>query len=93
VNLDLGQPVFNKIKEYYMFCQYKDSLGIPSKGFHTHMMGIAIGDVIATIILCEAIVYFFDTPRMITFLAVFFTGIVLHRFFCVRTTLDKFLFP
>jgi len=74
-------------------CPYKDILGIPEKGFHTHFMGIAIGDVIATILLSEAIVFFFGTGRMITFISVFFTGIVLHRVFCVRTTIDKYLFP
>jgi hypothetical protein len=76
-----------------MLCPYKDALGIPGEKFHTHFMGVAIGDVIATILLCEAIVFFFKTDRMITFLSVFLTGIVLHRIFCVRTTLDKFLFP
>lgn len=76
-----------------MLCPYKDSLGIPEKGFHTHFMGIAILDVIATIVLIETIVFLFRTPRILTFLSVFLTGIVLHRIFCVRTTLDKYLFP
>jgi len=76
-----------------MLCQYKNSLGIPGEKFHTHLLGIAIMDVIATLFLCEFIVYFFGTSRMITFLSVFLTGIVLHRIFCVRTTLDKYLFP
>jgi hypothetical protein len=76
-----------------MLCPYKDSLGIPGQGLHTHYMGIAVFDVIATIVLIECIVYFFGTSRIITFVSVFLTGIVLHRMFCVRTTLDKYLFP
>jgi hypothetical protein len=76
-----------------MLCTYKDSLGVPGQGFHTHVMGIAVMDVVATILLSESIVYLFGTDRMTTFFAVFFTGIVLHRVFCVRTTLDKYLFP
>lgn len=76
-----------------MLCKYKDSLGIPEERFHTHFMGIAVLDVVATILLSETIVYFFGTPRMTTFIALFLTGIVLHRLFCVRTTLDKYLFP
>jgi hypothetical protein len=28
---------------------YKDSLGEPNKGFHTHFFGFAIGDLLATI--------------------------------------------
>lgn len=76
-----------------MLCKYKDSLGIPGQGFHTHFMGVAVLDVIATILLSEAIVYLFGTSRMITFFSVLLTGIVLHRLFCVRTTFDKYLFP
>jgi len=76
-----------------MLCPYKDSLGVPGQGFHTHFMGIAVMDVLGTILLSEVIVYLCNTPRMVTFLAVFVTGIVLHRVFCVRTTLDKYLFP
>lgn len=77
----------------YMLCPYKDSLGIPSQGFHTHFMGIAVMDVFATIVLCEFLVYCFGTSRMLTFIALILTGIVLHRVFCVRTTVDKYLFP
>jgi hypothetical protein len=77
----------------YMGCPYQDSLGIPGKGVHTHLLGVAIFDVLATIVVSEAIVFFFGTDRMITFLCLFFTGIVLHRVFCVRTTIDKYLFP
>jgi hypothetical protein len=77
----------------YMLCPYKDSLGIPGQGFHTHIMGIAVMDVFATIVLSEFIVYCFGTSRMLTFISLILTGIVLHRVFCIRTTLDKYLFP
>ena len=30
-------------------CKYRNSLGIPGKGVHTHIMGIAYKDVIGTI--------------------------------------------
>ncbi len=76
-----------------MFCSYKDQLGVPGIGFHTHYLGIAVMDVIGTILLSECIVYFFHTPRLMTLAAVFISGVVLHRLFCVRTTLDKYLFP
>lgn len=76
-----------------MFCQYKDSLGIPETGFHTHYMGIAIMDVVATLVLTEMVVYFFNTPRLLTLGALLITGVVLHRLFCVRTVVDKYLFP
>jgi hypothetical protein len=76
-----------------MLCKYKDSLGIPGKGVHTHFMGIAIVDVLMTILGSELIVLLFGTPRVLTFVSVVLTGIVLHRLFCVRTTIDKYLFP
>ena len=76
-----------------MSCIYKDSLGIPAQGFHTHFLGVAILDVIGTIILAEILAHVFNWNIYLTLIAVFLTGIVLHRMFCVRTTLDKILFP
>ena len=76
-----------------MSCIYKDSLGIPGQGFHTHILGVAILDVIGTILIAELLAYIFNWNIYLTMIAVFLTGIVLHRIFCVRTTLDKILFP
>ena len=76
-----------------MTCIYKDSLGIPGQGFHTHFLGIAILDVIGTIVIAELLSYFFGWNILLTLSAAFLTGIVLHRMFCVRTTIDKLLFP
>jgi hypothetical protein len=42
-----------------MFCQYKDALGIPGKGVHTHVFGLAIMDIIMTIIGGGLLSYFF----------------------------------
>ena len=76
-----------------MSCIYIDSLGIPGQGFHTHFLGIAILDVIGTILIAELLSYVFNWNIYLTLIAAFLTGIVLHRMFCVRTTLDKILFP
>ena len=76
-----------------MSCIYKDSLGIPGQGFHTHILGVAILDVIGSILIAELLSYIFNWNIYLTMIAVFLTGIVLHRIFCVRTTLDKILFP
>ncbi len=76
-----------------MFCAYKDRLGVPGEGAHQHYFGVAVFDVFATIVVAECIVYFFHTNRAWTLVALFLTGIVLHRVFCVRTTVDKYLFP
>jgi hypothetical protein len=68
-------------------------LGTPGQGFHTHFLGVAILDVIGTILIAELLSYVFNWNIYLTMIAVFLTGIVLHRIFCVRTTLDKILFP
>lgn len=75
-----------------MFCKYKDFLGIPGQGVHKHVMGVAIVDVIMTIIGA----YLFHLMTGYTLwkcmVGLFLLGIILHRFFCVRTTLDKLIF-
>lgn len=76
-----------------MLCQYSNYLGIPGKGVHSHFMGIAYMDVIMTIIGAEIIAYLFDWGFFVVLIALFLTGIFMHRLFCVRTTIDKYLFP
>jgi hypothetical protein len=75
-------------------CKYKNALGEPGKGIHSYrVFGIAIADVIMTIIGAFLISYFFKFSFIKTLLILFLTGIVLHRLFCVRTTVDKLIFP
>jgi hypothetical protein len=75
-----------------MFSQYQNALGIPGQGIHTHVMGFAIGDILMTILGA----YVFHRMTGYTFwkclLGLFVLGILLHRLFNVRTTLDKILF-
>ena len=67
-------------------CRYKDILGVPGEGVHSlRVFGLAIVDVLATI----AVAYVMKIPVWLAF----FLGIILHRMFCVRTTIDKLLFP
>jgi len=75
-------------------CKYKDALGKPKKGIHSYrFMGLAIADVVFTILGAALISYFFKLSFMYTLLGVFLLGIFLHRIFCVRTTIDKLIFP
>ena len=74
-------------------CKYKHSLGVPGKGVHTHYMGIAYKDVLGT--LAIAIILHFIFPKVSIWLLIillFLLGIVLHRIFCVPTTIDKYIF-
>ena len=74
-------------------CKYKNALGIPGKGIHSYrIFNIAIMDVIMTVIGAVILSYLFGWSFAWTLLALFLSGIILHRLFCVRTTVDKLLF-
>jgi len=75
-------------------CKYKNALGIPNKGIHSYrFMGVAIMDVLMTILAAYLISIFFKYNFIHTTIVLFILGIMLHRLFCVRTTVDKLLFP
>ena len=75
-------------------CKYRNALGVPGKGVHSiRLGGIAVVDVILTLVGAYIIAYCMRTSFAWTAAGLFLLGIVLHRMFCVRTTLDKLLFP
>lgn len=74
-------------------CKYKDILGKAGKGVHSYrVLNIAIVDVIFTILGAYIIHLFFKINFLATLLFLFLLGIICHRLFCVRTTVDKLLF-
>lgn len=75
-----------------MSCPYKNVLGVPGQGSHIHVFGIAIVDVIMTIIGAFVLSYLFKWNFIYTMIVLFLLGIIAHRVFCVRTTIDKLLF-
>ena len=76
-----------------MFCEYKDIIGKVGQGVHSYrFLNIAIVDVVATILLAYGIHKMLNSPFLITLFVVFLLGILAHRVFCVRTTIDKLLF-
>jgi hypothetical protein len=75
-------------------CQYKHALGIPKQGIHSYrFFGVAIMDVLMTIAGAWILSYVYKMSFIKTALFLFVLGIILHRLFCVRTTIDKLLFP
>jgi mannose/fructose/N-acetylgalactosamine-specific phosphotransferase system component IID len=78
-----------------MLCEYKDALGKPKQGLHKYrIFNIAIVDVLLTIAV--AYIFYLFNPKinfLLILLSLFILGIILHRLFCVRTTIDKLLFP
>jgi len=77
-----------------MLCQYKNILGTVGEGIHSYrIFDLAIVDILFTII--GAYIIYLFIPRInyfIILISLFLLGIILHRIFCVRTTIDKYLF-
>lgn len=76
-----------------MLCKYKNALGKPKEGLHKYrIFNIAIIDLLLTIIVAIIISYIMKMNVFIVFIILFLLGIIMHRLFCVRTTIDKLLF-
>uniref|UniRef100_A0A6C0KTD3 RDD domain-containing protein n=1 Tax=viral metagenome TaxID=1070528 RepID=A0A6C0KTD3_9ZZZZ len=75
-------------------CQYKDLLGKPNEGIRKYrIFDIAIFDTVFVIIFAYFISRFLNWSFFFTAVLIFISGIIAHRLFCVRTGLDKKLFP
>jgi hypothetical protein len=76
-------------------CKYKNALGKPGLGVHSYRIyNIAVVDVLFTIVGAFFIKYLLPKYNyFFILLTLFALGIFMHRLFCVRTTIDKFLFP
>jgi len=75
-------------------CKYKDMFGKPNTGLHKYrLFNIAIVDVLLTIIFAYGISWFYNVSFLYTLGILFLLGIFFHRIFCVRTTVDKLIFP
>jgi hypothetical protein len=80
-------------------CAYSEIFGKPNIGVHSYrLFNIAIVDVIGTIMISYLIYWHLNKkyPKKISFslvlIMMFILGIIMHRIFCVRTTIDKLLF-
>jgi hypothetical protein len=76
-----------------MLCEYKDLFGKPNEGFHkTRLFGLAAYDLIGTIILIIVISVLSGINILSVALFVSVLTILMHRVFCVNTTLNKKIF-
>ena len=83
-------------------CKYKNVFGEPNTGIHSiRIFNIAIFDVLATILVGIVLhkIIIVDLLKMndkiklwMVLVVLFALGILLHKAFCVKTTVDKFLF-
>jgi len=78
-----------------MLCKYKDMFGKVGEGVHSYrILNIAIIDVLLTV-LSAFLIHSLLFPRynfICILLLSFGSGILAHRIFGVRTTVDKLLF-
>lgn len=75
-------------------CKYKDIFERPREGAHAYrIFDIAVVDVAATVIVAFIIARVFGLVFWKSLIVLFIIGIILHRMFCVGTTVDKFVFP
>lgn len=73
-------------------CPYKNFFGEPGEGVHAYrFFGIAVVDALLTILVAWMVSFYFNLVFWKVLLGLFIAGIVLHRLFCVRTTIDKLL--
>jgi hypothetical protein len=77
-----------------MFCKYKNIFGEVNQGIHSYrLFNIAIVDFIFTILFGLILHIIFPNFNLVyTLIILFLLGIIAHRIFCVRTTIDKLLF-
>lgn len=75
-------------------CKYKDLFGKPREGIHSwRIFDVGVIDVIVTVAFAYLISYLSGFQFLYVLPAFFLFGIYVHRLFCVRTTVDKLLFP
>ena len=75
-------------------CQYKHLFGEPGEGVHKYrIFDISIVDVLVTLLFAYIITYFSGIALTYVIPFVFLLGIVVHRVLCVRTKVDRILFP
>ncbi len=73
-------------------CQYKNIFGEPKKGAHSYrIFNIAVVDVVLTIIVSYIISLIGKFSFIKTCVVLFILGIILHKLFCVDTTIGKFI--
>lgn len=74
-------------------CPYKFILGKPTEGAHSYrIFNISTVDVICTIIGAYFISKYWNIDIKEVLVVLFLLGIIVHRIFCVETTIDKLLF-
>jgi len=75
-------------------CKYKDLFGKPNEGLRKYRIGgIAMLDTVVVILIGIVFSYMTGFRLLPTLAILFISGIIVHRLFCVRSGIDRILFP
>ena len=75
------------------FKKYSDIFGKPKTGFHSfRMFDIAMNDLLGTIAISRLISYYLNYNFFLVLIILLIIAIILHRLFCVNTTINKLIF-
>jgi len=75
-------------------CKYKDAFGKLGTGVHSYKIGgVSVLDFGVAALAAYILALIIKKPFTPTLIFMLILGIIVHRMFCVRTTVDKFLFP
>ena len=75
------------------FCKYRHIFGIENEGVHKYrLLNIAIVDMVLTIILAFVCALYFKISFLLVFFVLIVIATLLHRLFCVETTITKLVF-
>ena len=76
-----------------MQCKYKAIFGNENTGIHAiRLFNTAFIDILGTILIALIISYIFNYNVYIVFIILMIIAIILHRLFCVNTTINKHIF-
>lgn len=74
-------------------CKYKDIFGKVGTGVHSlRFFNIAVVDTLLTLLLAYIINLYLKSNLLLIFFVLLVASIVIHRAFCVETTLTKMFF-
>ncbi len=75
------------------FCEYSDIFGKPREGTHSvRFMNIAMIDLLFTMLAAWLITQYYDYNIWQVFGSLMILSIIVHRIFCVRSTLTMKFF-
>ena len=75
-------------------CKYRHIFGIENEGVHKYrILNIAIVDMVLTMLLAFGIALYLKISFIFVFIILLIVATLLHRLFCVETTLTKLAFP